>query len=140
MRTTDLGVSAISRRIGYESEEAFSRAFSQRGVLRFAWLALGIAGAGVIGGVADDGGVHRRGVQQPSGRGQHAWDQAGQRGHAPHLIEQDVAPGVADHLLATGAVEVKGDLVSHGAGGDEQRRTRLATEVNGRWFDTARSE
>jgi AraC-like DNA-binding protein len=27
LRTTDLGVSAISRRVGYESEEAFSRAF-----------------------------------------------------------------------------------------------------------------
>jgi AraC-like DNA-binding protein len=27
LRTTDLSVSAISRRSGYESEEAFSRAF-----------------------------------------------------------------------------------------------------------------
>ena len=27
LRTTDLSVAAISRRIGYESEEAFSRAF-----------------------------------------------------------------------------------------------------------------
>jgi AraC-like DNA-binding protein len=27
LRTTDLGVAAVSRRVGYESEEAFSRAF-----------------------------------------------------------------------------------------------------------------
>jgi AraC-like DNA-binding protein len=27
LRTTDLSVAAISRRIGYQSEEAFSRAF-----------------------------------------------------------------------------------------------------------------
>jgi AraC-like DNA-binding protein len=30
LQTTDLGVAAISRRIGYESEEAFSRAFRRR--------------------------------------------------------------------------------------------------------------
>jgi AraC-like DNA-binding protein len=27
LRTTDLSVAAVSRRVGYESEEAFSRAF-----------------------------------------------------------------------------------------------------------------
>jgi AraC-like DNA-binding protein len=27
LRTTDLSVGAVSRRVGYESEEAFSRAF-----------------------------------------------------------------------------------------------------------------
>jgi len=38
LRTTDLSVSAISRRIGYESEEAFSRAFRRgRGASPGAW-------------------------------------------------------------------------------------------------------
>ena len=30
LQTTDLSVAAISRRIGYESDEAFSRAFRRR--------------------------------------------------------------------------------------------------------------
>jgi AraC-like DNA-binding protein len=38
LRTTDLSVAAISRRIGYESEEAFSRAFRRsRGSSPGAW-------------------------------------------------------------------------------------------------------
>jgi AraC-like DNA-binding protein len=40
LRTTDLGVSAISRRIGYESDEAFSRAFRRsHGASPGAWRA-----------------------------------------------------------------------------------------------------
>jgi AraC-like DNA-binding protein len=40
LRTTDLGVSAISRRIGYESDEAFSRAFRRsHGLSPGAWRA-----------------------------------------------------------------------------------------------------
>ena len=30
LRSTDLGVAAVARRVGYESEEAFSRAFKRR--------------------------------------------------------------------------------------------------------------
>jgi AraC-like DNA-binding protein len=38
LRTTDLGVSAVSRRVGYESEEAFSRAFKrEHGQAPSAW-------------------------------------------------------------------------------------------------------
>jgi transcriptional regulator GlxA family with amidase domain len=40
LATTDLGVAAIARRVGYESEEAFSRAFKRKhGVAPSAWRA-----------------------------------------------------------------------------------------------------
>jgi AraC-like DNA-binding protein len=38
LRSTDLGVAAIARRVGYESEEAFSRAFKRaHGVAPSRW-------------------------------------------------------------------------------------------------------
>lgn len=38
MRSTDLGVAAVARRVGYDSEEAFSRAFKREtGLAPGAW-------------------------------------------------------------------------------------------------------
>jgi transcriptional regulator GlxA family with amidase domain len=40
LATTDLGVAAVARRVGYDSEEAFSRAFKRaRGLSPSAWRA-----------------------------------------------------------------------------------------------------
>ena len=49
LRSSDFGVAAIARRVGYESEEAFSRAFKrEHGVPPSAWRAAPLTFVGVI--------------------------------------------------------------------------------------------
>ena len=45
---------------------------------------------------------------------------AGEGGHHGHLPIEDVGAGFADDLLAVVGVEADGDLVAHGAGGNEE--------------------
>ena len=85
-------------------------------------LDLDHAGARPIREVGRDGRLDRRRVEQTVGRGERTRQQAGERGHGAHLVMEDVARRVADHLAPRPAVEVERDLVAHGARGHEERR------------------
>ena len=52
-------------------------------------------------------------------RGDGAEGAAGEVGDHAHLPIEDVGAGLAEDLLAVLGVELDGDLVAHGAGGDE---------------------
>ncbi len=83
-------------------------------------------GLGTEGDVRSDGRLDGRGVEEPEARGiargggERLRHQARDRRHGSHLVEEDVAEGVADHLTAREAVQVEGDLIAHRPRGDEE--------------------
>ena len=52
LRSSELGIAAVARRVGYESEEAFSRAFKRRhGQSPSVWRTQRVPGGGTVRGV-----------------------------------------------------------------------------------------